>query len=95
MHKIVDYTAFALGCVLVLAGCVSVLTGRAPSRFTYVGRPRLFGVWCVCTGVFSMAHLPALQQRVVDAGSVAVAAVPLLMFVGLVALFLSRRPGRR
>jgi hypothetical protein len=87
----VEYTAFAVGCVLTLVGCVCVLVGRVPSRLPHVGRPRPFGVWCVCTGVFCTVQLPALHDRVVAAGTLAVDGVLLLVPVGAAALFLSSR----
>jgi hypothetical protein len=89
----VEYAAFGMGCALTPVGCVLALTGRAPSRLPHAGRPRLFGVWCVCTGVFGTVQLPALHKRVVEAGSVAVDGVLVLMLLGTAALFLSVRRG--
>ncbi|MFD7895260.1 hypothetical protein [Streptomyces sp. NPDC059743] len=93
MSRVVDYTAFAAGCVLILAGCVSVLSGWAPSWLRHVDRPRLFGAWALCLGVFCVTQLPALRSGVTRLGSAAIDARVALLLVSAAALLLGlRRP---
>ncbi|MEW2118678.1 hypothetical protein AB0945_26495 [Streptomyces sp. NPDC005474] len=93
MNSLVDYTAFAMGCILALAGLISVLFGWAPSWLRHVDRPRLFGVWALCIGLFCITQLPALRNGVVRLGSVAVDARVTLLLVSAAALLVGlRRP---
>lgn len=94
MNRVVDYTTFALGCLLTLTGLVSVLSGRAPSWLRHVGRPRLFGVWALCLGLFCVTQLPALRDEVVRLGSAAVDARVALLLVSAAALLLGLRRTR-
>ncbi|MHB9859412.1 hypothetical protein [Streptomyces sp. YIM S03343] len=85
---------FVVGCVTALTGCVALVSGWVPPWLDHVARPRLFGLWGLCMGVFCMVQLPVLRDRVVGMGPVAIDAVPLLAVVGMVALLLGKRPGR-
>lgn len=85
---------FAVGCVIALTGGVALFSGWVPPWLTYVSRPRLFGLWCLSMGIFCMAQLPAIGDRVRGVGSVGIDAILLLVVIGIVALLLSVRRNR-
>jgi hypothetical protein len=76
------------------AGCISILSGWAPSWLWHVDRPRLFGVWALCLGVFCVTQLPALRSGVTRLGSAAIDARVALLLVSAAALLLGLRRAR-
>ncbi|MER7836161.1 hypothetical protein ABTY98_09640 [Streptomyces sp. NPDC096040] len=91
---LVDCTAFAVGCLLTVAGGVSVLSGRAPSWPRHVERTRLFGVWALCLGLFCVTQPPALRDEVTGLGAAAVDGRVALLLVSAAALLLGVRKPR-
>ncbi|MFG3101152.1 hypothetical protein ACGFZL_11630 [Streptomyces sp. NPDC048182] len=85
----VDDIAFAVGCVLTAAGCCSVLAGWTPPWLRNVTRPRLFGVWSLCLGLFCVTQLPVLRDGLVRLGASGVDARIALLLVSATALLLA------
>ncbi|MFE7707986.1 hypothetical protein ACFU6I_19825 [Streptomyces sp. NPDC057486] len=86
-----------VGLAATLSGCVAAALGWLPPWLSgHVARPRAWGIGMVGIGLFTLAQVPSLRERITDAGSV-VSAVPFVVLVaGLAGLALSGgRPGRR
>ncbi|MET8413041.1 hypothetical protein ABZV34_34125 [Streptomyces sp. NPDC005195] len=95
MSTVVDYTTFAVGCLLALAGLISLLAGWAPTWLRHVERPRLFGAWALCLGTFCVTQLPALRTEVIKLGDPAIDACVVLLLISAAALLLGLRRPRR
>jgi hypothetical protein len=94
VNRVVDYTAFAVGCLLTIAGLVSILSGWAPSWLRHVERPRLFGVWALSLGIFCVTQLPTLRTEVTKLGSAAIDTRVALLLISAAALLLGVRRTR-
>jgi hypothetical protein len=86
----------AVGFAATLSGCAAAVLGRLPPWLSgYIPHPRTWGIAMAGIGLFALAQVPSLRERIADAGSV-VAAVPFMVLVaGLAGLALSGgRPTR-
>lgn len=80
----------AVGLAATLSGCAAAALGWLPPWLSgNTAHPRAWGIGMVGIGLFTLARIPSLRERITDAGSV-VAAVPFVVLVaGLAGLALS------